>query len=97
MKPLQIEFYSHYESNSLTDIFDRDFTIMILGMAFFSAHLLSLFYLDFYFPFLFGILFPFSIWTFIFPFLLKLLLYLLRNEVEQSLSLYYLVDCLFLL
>jgi hypothetical protein len=45
------------------------FHILVLGMTFFlSAHLLSIFYLDFCFPFLFGLLSPSYIWTFLFHF-----------------------------
>ena len=45
------------------------FYIVVLGIAFFPAHLLSIFYLYCYIPFLFGLLFPCSTWNiFIFNF-----------------------------
>ena len=57
--------------------FRPQFYILVLGMFFLSAHLLSISYMNFYFPFLFGLLFslscldfyfPFFIWNLIFPF-----------------------------
>merc|ERR1739844_304840 len=61
--PERVTAFSGYVFYFLTAISHRG--LRNCFVFFLSAHLLSIFYLDFYFPFLFGLLSPFYIWTFI--------------------------------